>query len=135
MAARRAPSGSAIDDILGDLGSLRNADDLIDIVQSARKALRPVARRLQPHSGLLAVGFAAGVTAGILLWSRQQRTARTALFSDSPLRRLAALGYLSGQRTPETVRLLREYIRWERRPSLRRRAESVLRRVAIDLDS
>ena len=44
------------------------------------------------------------------------------------LKRLSALGYLSAHPTVETVRLLRDYIAWERQPMLRRRAEALVRR-------
>ena len=60
--------------------------------------------------------------------------ARRHLFGDSPLKRLAALGYLSGQPSIETARLLRDYVNWETRPRLRRRGEKVLRRVELYLE-
>ena len=51
------------------------------------------------------------------------------LFSAQPLRRLSALGYLAGQEAVGTVRLLRDYLSWESQPMLRRRAQSILRRM------
>ena len=77
----------------------------------------------------LAGGLALGVAAGWVLAQRRLATHRRALFSPRPLRRLAALGYLAGQEGVETVRLLRDYLAWERQPMLRRRAETILRRV------
>jgi hypothetical protein len=44
------------------------------------------------------------------------------------MRRLAALGWISGQPTAESVVMLREYIGWERNPVLRRRARRLLSR-------
>jgi len=45
------------------------------------------------------------------------------------VRRLAALGHLSGQPTVATAHLLREYIAWEPRPMLRGRAVRLLKHV------
>ncbi len=51
---------------------------------------------------------------------------RRDLFSSRPLRRLAALGYIAGSEpTVDSLRLLRDYIAWERQPLVRRRAEQV----------
>jgi hypothetical protein len=79
-----------------------------------------------------AVGFAVaavvGFTVGLLWWTREQEEHRRALFSKRPMRRLAALGWLSGQPTAETVVMLREYLSWESNPVLRRRARRLLTR-------
>lgn len=72
---------------------------------------------------------AAGFVVGALLAQRQMGRWRSSLFSSRPLRRLAALGYLSGHPGPDTVRLLRDYLAWEHHPALRRRAESLMRRM------
>ena len=74
-------------------------------------------------------GVAFGVAAGWVLAQRRLATHRRALFSPRPLRRLAALGYLAGQEDVDTVRLLRDYLAWERQPMLRRRAEVIVRRM------
>jgi hypothetical protein len=55
------------------------------------------------------------------------------LFSRSPVRRLAALGYISGRPGIDAVRLLTEYVSWERRAVLRRRGEKLLRRMQTEL--
>ena len=68
-------------------------------------------------------------SAGWMLAQRRLATHQRDLFSPRPLRRLAALGYLAGQTGVETVRLLRDYLAWERQPVLRRRAEAILRRT------
>ena len=83
---------------------------------------------------LAALGFLGGVTLGVVLWSRQLHRSREGLFSSRPLRRLAALGYISGRPSIDNARLLRDYMRWEKRPILRRRAEQVLRQVEDYLD-
>ncbi|MDP9204006.1 MAG: hypothetical protein M3P12_00925 [Gemmatimonadota bacterium] len=83
--------------------------------------------------GFLAVGFLGGVTAGTLLWSRMQRQYRRNLFSKSPLRRVAALGYLRARPTVNTAQLLREYVAWEPRSILRQRGARLLKRLESTL--
>ena len=78
-------------------------------------------------------GVAHGVAAGWVLAQRRLETHRGALFSARPLRRLAALGFLAGQSDVETVRLLRDYLSWERQPMLRRRATAIVRRMEESL--
>ncbi len=81
-----------------------------------------------------AVGFVGGVAAGLLVWSTQVERSRRELFNRSPLRRLAALGFLAGQPGAESARLLADYVRWETRPALRRRGQQMLRRMEAYLD-
>jgi hypothetical protein len=76
---------------------------------------------------------ALGLTAGWLLGQRQLVRSRSDLFSSQPLRRLSALGFLEGQEEVDTVRLLRDYLTWETQPMLRRRAQSILRRLESTL--
>jgi hypothetical protein len=78
-------------------------------------------------------GFLGGLIIGLLVWSSQIRRCRRDLFSRRPVRRLAALGYIGGRPSVEALRLLTEYVSWERRPSLRRRAERLLRRMQANL--
>lgn len=87
-------------------------------------------RRAWYFVGSLAAGFVVGAA----LAQRSMGRWRSSLFSARPLRRLAALGYLSGHPGVETVRVLREYLAWEEHPSLRRRAEAVMRRMEAKLD-
>ena len=84
-------------------------------------------------AGLAALGFLSGLARGVVLWSGQQQRNRRGLFSRNPLQRLAALGYLSRQPSAATARLLRDYVRWEARPVLRRRGRQVLRHVEASL--
>jgi hypothetical protein len=81
----------------------------------------------------VAAGFFGGLLAGALAWSYHIEKCRRDLFSPSLVRRFAALGYLGGQASVETARLLTEYVRWETRPVLRRRAERLLRRMEAHL--
>ncbi len=74
-------------------------------------------------------GMAFGAVAGWVMAQRRLESHRRDLFSPRPLRRLAALGFLAGQDGVDTVRLLRDYLAWERQPMLRRRAEAIVRRM------
>lgn len=75
------------------------------------------------------LGFVAGVA-----WAQgSMHHSRRALFSQRPLRRLAALGYLSGQPGVETIQVLRDYLAWESHPTLRRRADAIVRRLEAAL--
>lgn len=77
---------------------------------------------------LLAVAAAAAM--GVLLVRDQISRSRRDLFSPHPLRRLAALEYLGGvPASVDTVLLLRDFLAWERRPLLRKRAQGVLLRL------
>jgi len=76
---------------------------------------------------------AAGALAGWMLARQHLGRHRADLFSPRPMRRLAALHYLAGLASVETVRLLRDYIAWEPSPALRRRAERVVRRMELSL--
>jgi len=82
---------------------------------------------------MLAAGFLAGVVFGAVVWSVQIKRSRRDLFSKHAVKRLAALGYLSGQPGLDTARILTDYVGWERHPGLRRRAERLLRRMHTNL--
>lgn len=85
-------------------------------------------------SRLLTAGFVGGVLAGLVVWSVQMQRSKRDLFSRNRVRRLAALGHLGGgPASPETVRLLTEYLRWETNPGLRKRAERLVRRMNAQL--
>lgn len=81
------------------------------------------------ESRLAVVGFLGGFAAGMLLASQQLYRHRRNLFSPRAYERLAALASLRGQPTIETLRLLRDYARWEPRPLLRRRGIRLLRQL------
>ncbi|HTI62427.1 MAG TPA: hypothetical protein VL524_02890 [Gemmatimonadaceae bacterium] len=86
------------------------------------------------HAKAVTAGFLSGLVVGAVVWSTQIRRSRRELFSRNPVRRLAALGYLSGQPGLDTARILTEYVRWERDPALRKRGERLLRRVHAHFD-
>lgn len=77
----------------------------------------------------LVAAFAVGTALGALWAQHTMGKHRRDLFSEHPLRRLSALGYLNGHPSVEAVRLLRDYLEWERHPMLRRRAEGIIRRM------
>ena len=81
----------------------------------------------------LTVGFLGGVFFGMVAWSVQIQRSRRELFSKHPVKRLAALGYLSGRPGLDTARILTDYVGWERHPGLRRRGERILRRMHTHL--
>jgi hypothetical protein len=85
------------------------------------------------RASFVAVGFLGGVAAGTLIWSRMQRQYRRNLFSRSPIRRVAALGYLRARPTVNTAQLLREYVAWEPRSILRQRGVKMLKRLESTL--
>ena len=86
------------------------------------------------QSRLAGIGFLGGFAAGLVLWAAQVQRSRRDLFSRSPMRRLAALGYLGGQPGVETAQLLQDYVQWEARPALRKRGQHLLRRMEAYLD-
>jgi hypothetical protein len=88
---------------------------------------------MRSRGWLFGGGVAAGMIAGWVLAQRRLALHQRALFSPQPLRRLAALGFLAGQGGVETVRLLRDYLAWERQPVLRRRAGALVRRMEANL--
>jgi len=58
------------------------------------------------------------------------------LFSQRPLRRLAALGFLAGQpASVHSVYLLRDFISSEPRKMIRGRARAILDRMQLELES
>ena len=81
----------------------------------------------------VAVGFLGGIAAGSLMWTQMQRQYRRNLFSKSPIRRVAALGYLRARPTVNTAQILREYVAWEPRAFLRQRGAQMLKRIESTL--
>lgn len=79
------------------------------------------------------VGFLGGVVAGLVVWSLQMQRSRRELFSKSPIKRLAALGYLGGQPGIENAHLLADYCRWEKNPMLLKRGRKILSRMRASL--
>ena len=77
-------------------------------------------------AALSVLGLAALSGLGVLLARDQMARNQSELFSPHPLRRLAALGYLRAHPDVDNVLLLRDYLAWEERPMLRKRAAAVL---------
>jgi hypothetical protein len=77
-------------------------------------------------AALLAAGFFGGVALGAAVWEGMLAGNRRGLFSSNPVRRYAAVSYLGARPSVDTARLLRDYVRWEPYPLLRRRARRVL---------
>jgi hypothetical protein len=95
-----------------------------------------MSNRVARTAGFIVLGIAAVAVLGALLVRDQMSRHRRELFSSHPLRRLAALGYLaSHDATVDAVQLLRDFIAWERRPLLRRRALQILERMEESLAS
>ena len=81
-------------------------------------------------TGFSLLAAAAAAALGALLVRDQISRHRRDLFSPHPLRRLAALGYLGGlPASVDLVLLLRDFIAWEPRALLRKRASSLLTRM------
>jgi hypothetical protein len=74
-----------------------------------------------------------GLAAGWLAAQGRQAHHRADLFSHRRARRYAALGFLAGRESAETLHLLRDYLTWESVPLLRRRADAILRRLEARL--
>ena len=89
---------------------------------------------MRERTRLAGIGFVGGLLAGLVVWGMQVERSRRDLINRSPIRRLAALGHLGGQPGVETARLLKDYVRWEARPALRKRGQQLLRRMEAYLD-
>ena len=63
---------------------------------------------------------------GVVLARDQMARHQRDLFSVQPLRRLAALGFLKNHPGVDNVLLLRDYLAWEDKPLLRKRAAAIL---------
>jgi hypothetical protein len=90
---------------------------------------------MRSRAWLFVGGFALGAGGGWMLAQQRLVSHRRDLFNPRPLRRMAALGFLAGQGDVDTVRLLRDYLSWERHAVLRRRAEAIVRRLEANLEA
>jgi len=91
-------------------------------------------RQILRTTGFTILAVAAAAALGALLVRDQISRHQRDLFSPHPLRRLAALGYLGGRpASVDTILLLRDFISWEARPLLRRRAAALLARLEESL--
>lgn len=93
-------------------------------------------KRVLRTTGFTVLAVAAAATLGALLVRDQISRHQRDLFSPHPLRRLAALGYVGGRTASvDLVLLLRDFIAWEARPLIRKRAVAVLERMQETLDA
>ena len=93
-------------------------------------------KRILRTTGFTLLAVAAAAALGAILVRDQYSRHRRDLFSPHPLRRLAALGYLGSRpATVDLVMLLRDFIAWEPRPLIRRRAAAILTRLEGSLES
>lgn len=83
--------------------------------------------------GIGLAGAAVLAVAAVFLARDQVMRHRRELFSSQPLRRLAALAYLRSHPEVDNVLLLRDYLAWEDRPLLRKRAAAILEGMEADL--
>lgn len=85
------------------------------------------------YAGIAFLGAAAVGALGVWVAKDQMARHRRDLFSPHPLRRLAALGYLRSHPDVDNVLLLRDYLAWEERPLLKKRAASILESMEEEL--
>ena len=130
MSRRRGRSWVVIGDRDEFLEERRGAD--------RRDHERRQRRRREADAGasglaLLAAGFAGGLLLGAAAWAGMLDRSRQGLFSRQPVRRFAAVSYLATRPSVDTARLLRDYVRWEPLPLLRRRGRQALAAVEASL--
>ena len=93
-------------------------------------------KRIVRTTAFALLAAAAVAAVGVLLVRDQISRSRRDLFSPHPLRRLAALEYLGGvPASVDTVLLLRDFLVWEKRPLLRKRAQAVLLQLEAALEA
>ena len=91
-----------------------------------REENRDGAWRVLKYSAIAAAGLITVGGLGVILARDQMSRHQRDLFSPHPLRRLAALGYMRGRPAVDNVLLLRDYLAWEERPMLRKKAAAIL---------
>lgn len=90
--------------------------------------------RILRTTGVILLTIGATAAVGALIVRDQISRHRRDLFSSRVLQRLAALGYLAGlTANVESVQLLRDFVAWESRSLLRRRALQILDRMERQL--
>lgn len=67
-----------------------------------------------------------GVVGGWLLAHRHDRIHSSDLFAETAWQRFAALGWLEREADPSSLPLLRDYLAWERTPTLQQRARRLV---------
>lgn len=93
-------------------------------------------KRVLRTTGFTVLAVAAAAALSALLVRDQISRHQRDLFSPHPLRRLAALGYIGSRgASVDLVLLLRDFIAWEPRPLIRKRALGVLEKMQETLDA
>ena len=88
-----------------------------------------MSKKLRTAGITVAAAAAAGAVAALFIRDQISRHQRN-LFSPRAFRRLAALGHMSrAPATVDNIQLLRDYIAWETRKVLRRRARAIVARM------
>ena len=85
------------------------------------------------NSGIAVLAAAAaGAVAAWVIRDQMKRHSRD-LFSSSFFRRLAALGYMAkADATVDHINLMKDFVAWESRAALRRRAQAIVERMERD---
>jgi hypothetical protein len=92
------------------------------------------ANRVVRTTALIVLTAGAVLAIGALIVQDQFARHRRDLFSSRALQRFAALGYMAGlTASVEAVQLLRDFVSWESRALLRRRALHILERMERQL--
>lgn len=85
-------------------------------------------------TGIILLTLGAVAAVGALVVRDQLDRHQRDLFSPQPLKRFAALGYIAGlAASVELIRVLRDFIAWEPRTMLRRRARQIMDRMERQL--
>lgn len=91
-------------------------------------------KRLRTAGFTVLAAAAAGAVAALIIRDQITRHQRD-LFSPHALRRLAALGHMArADASVDNIRLLRDFIAWEPRKMLRRRARVIVERMEDEAD-
>ena len=91
-------------------------------------------KRLRTAGLTVIAAAAAGAIAALIIRDQITRHQRD-LFSPHALRRLAALGHMSrSDASVDNIRLLRDFIEWEPRKLLRKRAQAIVGRMEDEAD-
>jgi hypothetical protein len=88
-----------------------------------------MSKRLRTAAITVVAAAAAGAIAALIIRDQVTRHQRD-LFSPHALRRLAALGHMGrSEASVDNIRLLRDFIAWEPRKWLRKRAQAIVERM------
>jgi hypothetical protein len=90
-------------------------------------------RKTRNRGLVVLAAAAAGAVAAWVIRDQIQRHSRD-LFSPSFLRRLAALGHMAkAEASVDHINLMKDFVAWESRGALRRRAQLIIQRMERDV--